>query len=236
MWCPDDCVCLAEITTQFLWDTDDVPIASEKALEFDGDWQTIDGLEADAFVVWLTWGFLRHFRDNVRVCLPSGNLVRVTPPLHRGNLIDPLDKTFLGSSISSVFPSSYSERIKLSQWEFSLIDLHLGTILDRGLDEELRSLNGFPICIREKDLPTSLDRLTEWLMDAIPKWTPPTSLEPWSSRSEASAIVAAYHQGRISSKLEAKKLFGKGLPTLAWKALWKEATALDPRLSKPGRR
>ena len=237
MWCPEGYVTFSQILGQILWDSDLMPTATNRPSPTVTERLVIDtGMpdqaELTAFKNWMSIGFFRIFEEDVRVCLTSGNVVRLDTSLATGLRRDPLDFSYdVGP-----FPSDYSLRVKLSNWEFIFVDLHYGCIRCPDADSTISRLDGLPVCIKEAHLPVTLEKLPAWLWTEIPKLDARESSVAWSSREGASAIVQAFNSGKIRTKPEAKRMFGRDLPHTAWEALWDEAVAIKPSLSRPGRR
>lgn len=237
MWCPEGYVTFNQIYGQILWDSDLVPMATNRPSPTATGQPVIDtGMpdqaEIRAFMNWMSAGFFRIFEEDVRVCLTSGNLVRLDASLAIGLQPNPLDFTFNFGP----FPSDYSLRVKLSDWEFTFVDLHYGCIRCPDLDSTISRLAGLPICIKEAHLPVTIEKLPGWLWNEIPNLDKREAPAAWSSREDAVAIVQAFDHGRIRTKPEAKRMFGRDLPHSAWEALWDQAVAIKPSLSRPGRR
>lgn len=237
MWCPEGYLTFSQVFGQILWDSDLMPIATNRPLPAGTEQLVIDtGMpdqaEIRAFTNWMSAGFFRKFDQDIRVCLISGNLVRLDVSLAAGLRRDPFDF----NSDFGPFPSDYSLRVELSKWEFTYVDLHYGCICCPDSDSTLSRLDGLPICIKEAHLPVTIEKLPTWLWNEIPKLDRREVQAAWSSRDDAASIVQAFNSGRIRTKPEAKRMFGRDLPHTAWQALWDEAVAIKPSLSRPGRR
>lgn len=237
MWCPEGYLTFSEVFGQILWDSDLMPMATNRPPPSDTgrfiiDTGTADQSEITAFKVWMSAGFFRIFEQDLRVCLTSGNVVRFDASLATGLKRDPLDF----DPDFGPFPTDYSIRVRFSKWEFVYVDLDYGCIRSTDADSTMAHLAGLPICIKEAHLPVTLEKLPAWLWNEIPTLDARDTSPAWSSREDAAAIVQAFNSGKIRTKPEAKRMFGRDLPFDAWKALWEEAVALRPSLARPGRR
>lgn len=242
MWCPEGFYTLSEIMEHFGWSVSLVSPAEDRP-PLVGPHQVfnagLDLVEAEAFENWLLAVFLHEFRDSLRVCLPSGAVIKV----------DRIAFAWFSPSgyhhydhFLDGFPSQYEERALIAKWRFPYLGGPQGGIIredQNAPDNLLWRLSGFPVCIAEKDLPTQLDGLARWLLSELPRMAeqhadgvPPS----WSSKDLAQQIVDAYRAGVVKKKAEAQRRFGRGLVTDAWLALFQEAAQIDPSISKPGRR
>lgn len=236
MWCPEGYVTLNEILAQFAWDCDLVPTGQGRPGDYEMDGETLpaflNGIEHIAYRNWLFAVFLKNFERHIRVCLTSGSLVRLAPRAFW--FLSPTDLSDL--HFLDGFPEDYQKRQKLSQWIYFHVDLESGTIKDKK-GGSLHQLSGLPLCVPDNALPVPLDGLTEWLLEeGRRKAITHKSRKPpsWSSAETAQLIVEAFRKRRFTNRAEAKHLFAKDMPIVAWKALWKEAAAIEPSLSRPG--
>lgn len=239
MWCPEGYISFEEIISQLRWDIDRLPLAHGKPLELRPDETIPDNLEPDdreteAFIKWAFAALFRLFEKDVRICLPTGNLVRMNPSV----LLSIRSGWFAMAPVISTFPAGYADRIKIAEWEFPFVDLEWGTLKADASIAPMAKFAGASLCIREDRLTIALPRLTEWLIDEAPKLgSPLTTEEPkWRSHDLVERILAAFSSGLVKTKTEAKKMFGKDLPTASWLAVWEQVTQKRPALSRPGPR
>lgn len=243
MWCPEGYITLREIIFQFYWDCE---ISPAMRLERNLDLQELVlSMSEDrrAWVNWLLLAFFREFSHELRACLPSGAIVRLTPLAlswaEDGNYWSPEEHSIEMDRAS--FPELYEARVWLAGVEFRYIDLRTGCIKNFGGDckDEISLISKSPICIREADLPVDVEKLSEWLIDDVRNyWTNlPVGKKPdYRSGNVAQEIVSALQAERILTKGEARRMFGRDLKTDAWNALWGEVTEIYPYASRPGPR
>lgn len=242
MWCPEGYVMLTEVVEQFGWTMRLVrPSKDRPPLEgFNQVFNAgLDLTEATALENWFLAVFLHEFEDRLRVCLPSGSVVRVDRIAFAWFSLGGYHHydTFLDG-----FPDSYAERALIAKWRFPYLGGRDGGLIradQRSPDNRLQQLGGYPVCIAEKDLPTKLPGLAEWLLAELPRMAreyAEGASSGWSSKDTAQQIVDAYRSGLIKNKTEAQRMFGRNLVTDAWLALFKEAARIEPSISRPGRK
>lgn len=239
MWCPEGYVSLEEIISQLRWDIDHLPLATGKPLELRANETVPDNLEPDeleveAFIKWACAALFRYFEKDIRICLETGNLVRINPSV----LLNIRSGWLAMAPVITAFPAGYGERLAINEWEFPFLDLEWGTLRANASIAPMAKFAGASLCIREDQLAIALPRLTDWLLEEAPKLgSSLTTEEPtWSSNDLADRILAAFSSGSITTRTEAKKMFGKGLPTASWNAVWAQVTRINPALSRPGPR
>lgn len=239
MWCPEGYVTFEEIISQLRWDIDELPLAKGKPLELRIGDRIPDNLEPDereveAFIKWAFAALFRLFERDVRICLPTGSLVRMNPSV----LLNIRSGWFAMAPVISAFPIGYDERVAIAKWEFPFVDLEWGTLKADATIAPMLKFAGASLCISEDRLTIALPRLTEWLLQEAPKLGSPLTTEKplWSSNDLVDRILAAFASGTVMKKVEAKKMFGKDLPTASWDAVWRDVTAINPALSRPGPR
>ena len=240
MWCPEGYITLGEIISQLIWDIDQFPIAEGKPLVLQQGQPLPDNLEpdegeVDAFIKWCCATLFRLFENDFRVCLPTGALVRVIPSV----LLRVQSGWLEMPPTITKFPNNYEDRLEIAKWEVPVVDLEWGTVRENPQFPSLNPIVGAPLCLGEAVLPVVVPKLTTWLLEKSEELGAPyksKDKQKWVAQEVADQIVQAYLSGKVRDRNEAQKLFGTGLNTDAWKALWKMATNLDSRLSRPGRR
>lgn len=239
MWCPEGYVTFEEIISQLRWDLDQMPLAQGKPLELRAGEMIPDNLEPDereveAFIKWSFAALFRLFEKDVRICLPTGNLVRMSPSV----LLSVRSGWFAMAPVISAFPARYDDRLAIADWDFPFVDLEWGTLKADAAIAPMAKFAGASLCVSEERLAIALPRITEWLLEEAPKLGSPLSTEEptWSSSDLVNRIVAAFSSGTVTKKVEAKNMFGKDLPTASWNAVWEQVTQINPALSKPGPR
>lgn len=235
MWCPEGYLTVLEVCRTALgW----VGSPGSKANETLGD-APYD--EIASFDLWMTNALLSLLSSDIRACLPSGNLVRLAPEAFVFNYGDGIACKSLGLYFYPlyVFPPDRAGRIELASGEFEHICKYDLVIRASRVPSMLDALAGSPLCISESLLPTRLDRLVDWIIDARAKELDFENSGTESSERSADIamrIASAFSQGLFRTKSEAQQLFGRGMKVAEWQALWREACALRPDLSKPGPR
>lgn len=239
MWCPEGYLTFEEIISQLRWDVDQLPLAQGKPLvvppgEMIPDNLEPDDYEVEAFIKWAFAALFRLFESDVRICLPTGSLVRMNPSV----LLNVRSGWFAMVPIISAFPAGYVERLAIAEWEFPFVDLEWGTLKADASIAPMASFEGASLCLSEERLAIALPHLTEWLLQEAPKLGSPLTngKSAWSSNDVVDRILDAFSSGLVKDRTEAKKMFGKDLPNASWVAIWKQVTQINPALSRPGPR
>jgi hypothetical protein len=241
MYCPEGYVLLSEIHRTFLWQADDVvghctagrPEHEDRLSLDDG---VLSEAEFAGFSTWVMRRFFVHFEDRVRACLPSGHLVRLRHGTFQVGF--PTDESEADDllNLDEAFPDTYDLRVRLGDYTFPFVDLKAGTLTDRCKSHGAHVLTGCPLCIAETELKPAVERLAAWLVaQPAPRFDEGDS-RPGRHDGLAESIVDAARSGRVKNKAEAQALFGKGMKTEAWLAVWRSAVRLHPALSRSGRR
>lgn len=243
MWCPEGYVTLNEIISQFLWDSDQIEPAPDAPPGFRTNAQGPREEEVNGWMNWLIVAFIYVCGDDVRACLPSGSIVRLTPEAFSwdggyeywwGEVGGP-------AYDRSIFPDIYGARVWLSGIEFFHINIGDGTIKN-GDSDDFRGyvpITGAALCISEANLPVRLEDLTGWIIEEVKKVQFPQDIgtaRQHTSRTIPDEIVHAFKTNKVRTKPEAKRMFGRGIKHEAWQALWREACEIMPALSRPGPR
>lgn len=239
MWCPEGYITMDEILSQISWDSDLIESAVDKPVDPKKDKyeQTFkDNIEYAAYINWMVAALFYVSGKDFRLCLASGAIVRFRPYILAWMASD----TKLASGISGGFPEKYEDRKLWSQIEFEALHSEKCTIR-RDLPSDFDSsvpIGGSSLCIREVDLPVSLEELAAWLLHEAPRLAKGTSTtkENEGRKELAQRIVDAFHSGKVRTKPEAKRVFGQGMKHEEWNAYWSEATNIMPSLSRPGPR
>lgn len=176
MWCPEGYVTLREILDGFYREADSVGSSMDRPdlLTAPGEFAIdtgLDHIETNALVNWLLRGFFYYFGQHVKVCAPSGTILRISCDFWNGIEADDsahLDIYEIG------FPSSYAGRRAVSEWNFSFLEMRTGCI-QSGVSEYfpfLSPLSGLPLCIQTSALPVDGQRLASWLLTNHPPQFP----------------------------------------------------------------
>lgn len=213
--------------------------------------------EVDAYSDWLLLSFLIVHSDKIRIAIPTGSVVRVSPySFHPEPAFETVFFDLDGDIESGVapdewdamtkiyrsFPEDRIGRLKASDYainnvELSTLTFRCGTHFRTATRAE-EAVNGLPLCIQEDFLPATVDQLVARVEAAVGRlWTPSevVSHEPQPVPLHKQ-IVDALREGTISKKAEARQQFGRGMKTEAFRALWKQVAQEVPEASKPGPR
>ncbi|MDQ2065081.1 hypothetical protein Q9295_01745 [Xinfangfangia sp. CPCC 101601] len=250
MWCPEGYLTLDEIMQVMDFDTYDILVGADnrpkpedpddELLAHDGTlWP--DSYELEAYHNWLIAALIEACRHDMRVCLGSGNLIRLSDfsfawsVSHKHGLSSgaAFDAAFLSRWRGGPFPDDYFLRRDLADMQFMHLERSGLAVRTSTTLEAVAPIAGSPLCIKETDLPAPLLAMRVWLVE-----------NAWEGRIQGAvekaptgaAIVAAFREGLFKNKGEAHRMFGQDMKHLAWLALWKEAAAIEPTLAKPGPR
>lgn len=249
MWCPDGYLTFDELIWAMDIDTYDVISGAHNRPPPDepeyipygydpNDWP--DEHEVAAYHNWLVVALIDACRKDIRACLGSGNLIRLSnhslawSVSHKHGLksaaaLDAVFSRWRGGP----FPDDYYLRLDLSGMAFKHLE-RVGFVVRVASDREgVAPIAGAPLCIKETALPVPPDRLRQWLVDNAWKDRP---REAGDEAPSGAAIVEAFKAGRFKHKGEAHRMFGQDMKHIAWLAIWKEAVGIEPSLAKPGPR
>lgn len=243
MWCPETYMSLAEIGGAFASAAErrivaDIPtIGVERELNIDTD---PSDAECEAYVNWLMWRFLELFATKIRVATPAGAVLRVSPSIFFSEIDDPFDSNDYGG-----FPETRKELLRASEMRPPCIvfgEMLVSDSLPRYFPENvrlaLRPLANFPLCIQERELPTSVDLLIDRIVHCAKDQGVELDLSKASDnyRQRIQRVIEAWDKKEIYTKGQARELFGKAMKTEEWRAMWSELAKSRPEASKPGPR
>jgi len=174
--------------------------------------------------------------DDFRVCLPSGNLVRLAPPAFLyyeppGDMLDFND-------YSGGFPDHYEARETISRRVFTYIDVDSGMLREEETEwhRAIPHLQGH-LCIATDRIPVKMKDLPNWLSSEA-KHRYETRFQSAADYEEIRGLPAriaeAYRTGRVKTKDEAAMIFRRDLKTEPWRQVLREAAEIEPMVSKPG--
>lgn len=238
MWCPDGYITIGSIYSQFCWDEDLISTALDKRSHIsDGSalYSELDFVERDAFSTWMIVGFLDIFRSDVRACLFSGEIVN-------------FEKFALSSSMPQIdgriaienfpyckFPDKYAERKSIADIVFHIIEPKYGLIKTDCEFNGLGPLHGASLCIKDECIPVKIEDLPKWLLEQLETRSELEIVEKFDA-SISEKIVTAFESGKVETKTEAKRIFGRDMKTEVWRSHWLQAVAIKPSLARPGPR
>lgn len=260
MFCPEGYITLDETFHSIAFSVDEtffspspeikISIANDDGFEYPPDKEGAiygiakKGFELGSLLNWMTTGLLDCFSREFRATTHAGIPIKVSASFlgwHDDGDTDGLADFYQRNGLDNAaqydflyrFPDRLIEREFLSRRKFPHIDILGGWYLKhspyRGVPT---ALDGCPLCIAENVLPCPPERLAAWLVTEMAKKENGDST-PFD-RKLPEKIVEAFQTGRISKKVDARALFGRGLKTSAWHATWKEAVKIEPKLSLPG--
>lgn len=244
MWCPEGYLTVGELLDTMCHELFDfLSTADNRAPPEPWEYpdQSFDfpsEREVKAYYNWLIASFFSAFRKDIRACVNGGNLIRLNDSMlhwtvahkHGMRSLAALDAV-LEPWAGGPFPDDYFLRMDLADMQFPYLEVNELTVAVSSTNKLVSPISGSPLCIAEAVLPTQPDRLRPWLAENA--WNDPPASHTVPT---AAAIVDAFKAGRTKTKRDAYNLFGKGMKTAAWFALWREAAQLEPLLAKPGPR
>lgn len=238
MWCPEEYVPLSVIGDVFMhegfdWVYDNLSNRIDDGDIADAGW---------AYRRWYLTMFFSVFREDIRACVSSGAVVRLDSSVFMWTY--PNDDNFDDelSMAGYEFPNKIELIKRIFERRFCFIDEEYLTLLRKDQPSIAVSpfypLEGAALCIHRTILPASEERLSDWVNRALKVMDEKieADLEDGHPKGIAEKIVEAYRTGAVKRKDDAKRLFGRGMKTDVWKAVWKEAVAINPRLSRSGPR
>jgi len=275
MFAPEGYIPLKELIDRFFWECpfpssspDHIgrPLSEARLLDSLAEiheWASVSvlTLEERAWSNWLMIYFVKRFSSELRICLPTGSLVKPVSAVFSwdgevrywqrsdDSIIFPNMTSF---EIREDFPDFYEGRVWLAEIDFYCVDMARGSVkktsdlrrmakaLGRSHDDfrEIYALQNCPICISQGAIPVPLDDLSDWLREQINShWKGFNCNARFSNygRNLANQIANDVMKNGIT-KGQAKAKYAPGEKVETWKAIWAEVVEIHPDASRPGPR
>lgn len=197
--------------------------------------------EAEAYAKWLILSFIHEYTDEIRVALPSGNLVTIWrwifairhPVFGPGDWDDDVDDWS--------FPQERQRRLNilsniLVHIEEMAFTIHCTRGNDPAVEIGLRHVHGCPLCVRKCLFPLGFDLVAH--LEGKLKIRRLGYLEH-AVKAKDDPLVAKiidFVERTKATRDQTKAALGPDLKAEFWRALWREAARLRPdlRLNVPG--